>query len=179
MLIKSQDAENAAVLDTAKAMCAAIRTAPKTKGQDYVDSCIVTGDEKEALAVKMEEIGKEYDLAFFLRDAGCVRQSGAVVLAGVKNVRRGLDALCQYCGHPGCKACEEAGGECVYGPIDLGIAVGSAVALAADRHIDNRVLFSAGRAAAALGLPGEGYGCVLGIPLAAAGKSPFFDRKYK
>jgi uncharacterized ferredoxin-like protein len=59
---------------------------------------------------------------------------------------------------------------------DLGIAVGSAVSVAADHRIDNRVMFSVGRAALKLGLlPDDVVNCY-GIPLSISSKSIFFDR---
>ena len=76
-----------------------------------------------------------------------------------------------------CADCADKGGVCVYDPMDLGIAIGSAVAAAADDRVDNRVLFSAGRAAMSLGLMGEDVHMVMGIPLSVKGKNPFFDRK--
>ena len=166
-----------AALHVAQEMCAAIRTAPKTRGLDYIDCCIVTGDELQALANKMEELGNATGASSLIRDAGNVRVSHAVVLAGVRNVYRGLKGLCRYCGFADCDACSNAGGTCVYGPMDLGIAVGAAVALAAAHHIDNRVMFSAGRAAMELGYLDKEFGCVLAIPLSVSGKSPYFDRK--
>ena len=177
MLYTSKEAEQAAILTVAQEMCAAIRTAPKTQGKDYLDCCIVTGGELAELARKMEELGRDFGQAFLIRDAGNLRSSTAAVLIGVKNVYHGLNQLCRYCGFESCSACSAAAGECVYGPIDLGIAVGSAVALAADHRIDNRVMFSVGRAAKDRGYLAPEYGCVLGIPLCAAGKSPYFDRK--
>ena len=62
---------------------------------------------------------------------------------------------------------------------DVGIAIGSAAAAAADARVDNRVMFSVGRAARSLGLLGASVTLVLGIPLSVSGKSPFFDRKPK
>ena len=38
-------------------------------------------------------------------------------------------------------------------------------------------MFSVGKAAASLGLPGEKCQMVVGIPLSVSGKSPYFDRK--
>ena len=95
----------------------------------------------------------------------------------MKNVRRGLGAFCGYCGMDGCDACAQAGAECAFGPMDLGIALGSAVALASDAHIDNRLMYSAGRAAMELGILPPEYGCCVAIPLSVSGKSPYFDRK--
>ena len=177
MVYTSKQAEEAAVLQTANAICAAIRTAPKTSGRDFVESCIVTGNDLEQLACRMEELADSSGAAFLRRDAGNVRVSGAVVLAAVKNVYRGINGLCQYCGHADCAACSEVGGECIYGPLDLGIALGSAVSLAADARVDNRIMFSAGRAAMDLHFLPEGYGCCIAIALSVSGKSPYFDRK--
>ena len=59
----------------------------------------------------------------------------------------------------------------------LGIAAGSAAGVAADARIDNRIIFSAGRAALSLKLMGDRVKVILSIPLSATGKSPYFDRK--
>ncbi|MDR3210388.1 MAG: ferredoxin domain-containing protein, partial [Planctomycetota bacterium] len=61
--------------------------------------------------------------------------------------------------------------------IDLGIGTGSAVALAADRRVDNRVMFSAGQAGVNLKLFSPRVTAALGIPLSVSKKSPFYDRK--
>ena len=107
-------------------------------------------------------------MVFFL-DA---RGGGAVPVEREKAARRG--AALRY----SCSACAGAGGVCVYDPLDLGIAIGSAAAVAAERHIDNRIMFSCGRAANSLGLL-DGAPLIMGIPLSVTGKSPFFDRKPK
>ena len=70
----------------------------------------------------------------------------------------------------------EAGARCAYTGIDLGIAVGSAVSTATDARVDNRIMFSIGRAAQEMHLLGEDVCQIMGIPLSASGKSPFFDR---
>ena len=70
-------------------------------------------------------------------------------------------------------------GLCGWDALDVGIALGSAAAAAADARVDNRVMFSVGRAARSLGLLGASVTLVLGIPLSVSGKSPFFDRKPK
>ena len=100
MLYSSHDAEQAHILTTAQAMCAAARTAPKTKGQDYLDTCIVTGDDLEPLAAKMEELSDAHNAAFLRRDAGNVRKSGAVVLLGAKNVPMGSTACVNTAASP-------------------------------------------------------------------------------
>lgn len=177
MLIKSKDAELAAVLNVANAVCAAARTAPKACRIDHLDTAVLTGGDKDALAAQMKKIGKSLgeDGKFFVRDANNVDASLAVVLIGAKYLPRGLDKMCRLCGFANCEACVKAGASCVFTAIDLGIALGSAVSLIADARIDNRIMFTIGKAAAALGLLGE-HKMIMGIPLAVSGKTPFFDR---
>ena len=67
---------------------------------------------------------------------------------------------------------------CAMNTIDVGIAVGSACATAADLRLDTRVMYSVGYAALKLGwMPGCNY--IIGIPVSASSKNPFFDRKRK
>lgn len=176
MFIQENQAEEEALLQTAKAMCQAVRTAPKAKGLDFVHTAILTGEEKEKLADEMERLADVFQYQFFHRDADNLRQAQAVVLIGQENMIRGLNAGCQFCGFESCKACLEAGGKCAYTAMDLGIAIGSAVSVATDAHVDNRVMFSVGRAAMEMKLLGEKVCQMVGIPLSVSGKSPFFDR---
>ena len=179
MIYNSNDMELRAVMDTAQAMCAAARTAPKARGFDRIVTAVLTGEDKDALAAEMERMGAEMSADFFVRDGGNLRAAQAIVLIGIRESKRGLGSICGYCHFADCAECARQDGVCVYDPVDVGIAVGSAAAVAADRRVDNRVLFSAGRAAISLGTLGEGVGQVFGIPLSVSGKSPFFDRKKK
>lgn len=176
MICHSQDAETSGILHVAQGMCVAARTAPKARGIDHTDACYLIGKEQDALAAEMERLGKEQDLAFFIRDAENVRNSEAVVLIGTSTGQRGLNEACQYCNHEDCAECARENGLCAYDPMDLGIALGSAVGVAAAAHVDNRIMFSVGKAAISLGYLGEAMTMVLGIPLSAKGKSPYFDR---
>lgn len=176
MFYNSETLEEQAVLNTAQRMCAAARTAPKAKGVDHIVTATITGDEKEKLAVEMERIGETEGVGFFVRDAGCVREAAAVVLIGTTMGVRNVP----YCGLCGFKDCEENiknDGVCSFDPGDLGIAMGSAVSIAADDRVDNRIMFSAGKAIVNLKLLGDDVGIAYGIPLMAKGKDAFFDRK--
>jgi uncharacterized ferredoxin-like protein len=156
-------------------MCAAARTAPKARGIDHIQTLVVTGEEMEALAVEMDRLGAELDAPSFIRDAKNVRESQAVVLIGTRLKQRGLD--CGYCGFPTCAACRDAGAACVFDPLDQGIALGSAVSVAADNRIDNRVFYSAGRAALTLKLMDADVRLIMAVPLSATRKSVYYDRK--
>ena len=177
MLYISQEMETRAALEAAAKICAAARTAPKAKGVDRIHTLTLTATEKDAVADEMERFGAEHNAAFFLRDAGNVRAASALVLIGIEEGVRGLNDLCGYCHHANCIACRTANGVCVYDPMDVGIALGSAAAAAADCRVDSRILFTAGRAALSLGLMGENVRLIYGLPVSVSGKSPFFDRK--
>jgi len=176
MFINSQKAEEQAILNLAYAVCAAARTAPKACGIDHIDTAILTGEDMQKVADEMRRLGETIPAPFFIRDAVNVDASGAVVLIGIKYEPRGLNKRCTLCGFSDCDACTAAGATCIFTGIDLGIALGSAVAMAADSRVDNRIMFTIGKAAASLGLMGE-YKLIMGIPLSVSGKSPFFDRK--
>lgn len=158
-------------------MCAAARTAPKAKGIDNLSTLVISGKEKEALAREMRRLAKEHTIPFFERDAGNVDVAQAVVLFGQKTIQLNIP-ICGYCGFEDCKANVKAGGACAISVGDLGIAVASAVSVAAAHHIDNRVMFSAGRSALSLDLfQDKNITMAYGVPLSVSGKSPFFDRK--
>lgn len=175
MIFTEQEKRRSAIETVAEKMMIAARTAPKARGTDNLSICMVTGEDILKLAAELEKLGKEAGLDFFLRDSACVASSEAVVLIGTANKPLGLD--CGYCGFPSCAAKCSASPmtPCIFNSNDLGIAVGSAVSVAADNRVDNRVMFSAGVAASSLGmLPECCY--ILAIPLSCSGKSRFFDR---
>ncbi|MBR2572545.1 MAG: ferredoxin [Clostridia bacterium] len=179
MTYRAEELEMQAVLQVAAQMCAAARTAPKARGVDCIHTLVVTGQEKDSLAEELRRLGNEMEIAFYLRDADCLDKSQAVVLIGSEREYRGLGSPCAYCGHGSCEGCAQAGGHCVYGPMDLGIALGSAVGAAADHRVDNRILYSAGKAALSLRMMDENVDIIMAVPLSVTGKSPFFDRKKK
>jgi uncharacterized ferredoxin-like protein len=140
---------------------------------------VLSGAEKDALADRMDEIAeREFkDTSnIFPRDAKNLRLAQAVVLIGVKRNYAGLK-FCSYCGFENCKKCEEAGGRCAYNMMDLGIASGSAVSIASDDRVDNRIMYSIGKAAAEMDYSNNSV-VWLGIPVSVSGKNIFFDRKY-
>lgn len=173
---RSKDLEKAAVKDVAEFMAVAARTAPKTRGIDNID-VVVLEDKAElaALAAKMRELSKSLNRPSMDRDSAPIETLNAVVVVGVRANPAGLD--CDFCGHKTCAGLTKSGGVCAYNSIDLGIAVGSAVSLAADFRVDSRVMYSIGKACLELGHFDRSVRSALGIPLSSTGKNPFFDRK--
>lgn len=149
MILDSKSVETETAINIAKLMLVAARTAPKARGEDSIKTMILTEEDKNKLSKVMEEIGRG-------RDAKNVQDSDAVVLIGVK------------LGKP------EEWGSFRAKLIDLGIAIGSAVKIASDLNIDNRIMYSVGQAAMKMGLMDADE--VQGIPISIKGKNIFFDR---
>lgn len=175
MILNERDIRHEHVLHVAKQMMTAARTAPKGKGIDIIETIIITDGEIEQLSAKMIAMVEEHGMKFFLRDADNILQAECIVLIGTREQTQGLN--CGHCGFATCAARSE-GVPCALNSIDLGIAIGSACATAADCRVDTRVMFSAGLAAQRLGWLKE-CKMVMAIPVSASSKNPFFDRKPK
>lgn len=175
-MIKSSQLEKAAALQVAQLMAAAARTAPKGRGIDNIEVfAIDEGDTKDDLIDKMLEIAKEEARPSLERDANNITGAHAILVIGVKSAPAGLN--CRYCGYSKCEELKNKGGVCAFNSMDLGIATSSAAAIASQFHIDNRLMYSIGRAAMDLKLFTSDVKQALGIPLSVTGKNPYFDRK--
>ena len=175
MIKTMEKCERDAAMRVADLMVSAAISAPKGSGRDTVVAMVVSGEEKDTLRDAMLELGKEYNEEFIVRDAGNVDRSICVVLIGCKSTPFGLDN-CSMCGFKNCGEMKKAGTNCVFNVTDLGIAVGSAVSIAADNRIDNRVMYSAGKGALKAGMLPTDVRIAYGIPLSLGSKSIFFDR---
>lgn len=176
MIYPQLEMEQTAILQTAAKMCAAARTAPKANGTDSIVTLVLTGEDKDRLAEAMEAHGIRHpeQKAWYDRDAGNVRASGAVVLIGAKHLYRDANH-CGMCGFGDCGNCAANGGRCLFTGIDLGVALGAAARAASEDYVDSRIMFSIGKAAMDMGLQ-EGI-IWHGIPLSVSSKSGYFDRK--
>jgi uncharacterized ferredoxin-like protein len=176
MLITEQESRRAAVETAAQQMLTAARTAPKGKGRDTLALAAAYDDTLTAIADKLDEMGKNLHIPFFFRDAKNIRQSQAAVLIGTTVEPLGLPH-CGFCGMENCETKNKHSRvPCAMNTVDLGIAIGSAVAVAARLCVDTRIMFSAGKAATELGLLGNGVKIAFAIPLSCSSKNPFFDR---
>ena len=175
MIQNERELRHETVLHIARQMMTAARTAPKGKGIDIVEVALVTGDDLKTLSNRMVALAEEQGMKFFLRDADNILSAECVVLIGTREQAQGLN-----CGHCGYALCGDrpAGVPCAINTVDVGIAIGSACATAADNRVDTRVMFSAGLAAQRLNWL-EGCRQVFAIPVSASSKNPFFDRKPK
>jgi len=186
-IIAGKKAETEGVLAVANAMAVAARTAPKARGDDAIETLIVHGEELKTLSQAMKAHGEGSRFRdTFNRDAGNVENSQAVLLIGLVDLRpkkpdKPLD--CGACGHKNCAGFLKAeksegvafpGPVCAFQSIDLGIALGSACAVAARFHVDNRMMYTIGGPARKLAWMSSHI--IIGIPLSCSGKNIYFDR---
>lgn len=176
MIENERNIRHQLVLDAARRMMLAARTAPKGKGIDIIEIGVATDDDILRLSDEMLRIAADTGLKFFLRDAENIKSAEAIVLLGTRQQVQGLN--CAHCGFATCAEKPEMV-PCAINSVDLGIAIGSACATAADLRVDTRVMFSAGLAAQHLHFLGEECRCVMAILVSASSKNPFFDRKPK
>jgi uncharacterized ferredoxin-like protein len=182
-LIEGRTLERQSVLETAKVMLVAARTAPKTGGVDDILTCLVDGDELTSIAKTMDEIGDEKGIEGFHRDAKNLKDSDAVILIGVRGGNKyGLN--CGACGYNTCVEFERieksegsyfVGPTCLFKALDLGIALGSAAKMASVLNVDNRIMCRIGAAAVRLRMLPEAT-VIMGITVSAKGKSIYYDR---
>ena len=175
MRINERDIRHEHLMFVGRQMMTAARTAPKGKGIDIIETIMVTGEDIAILSSTMREMYETNGLKFFLRDADNILSAEAIILIGTREQAQGLN-----CGHCGFSKCLDRtqGVPCALNTVDVGIAIGSACATAADLRVDSRVMFSAGLAAQQLNWLSD-CTCVMAIPISASSKNPFFDRKSK
>ncbi len=162
------------LVSVAYKMVIAATTAPKAKGLNCLDYTIITREEISLLSEEMKKIGQISEQHFFIRDAENILKAPVVVLIGAKIQPINLKE-CRYCGYPDCGH-KLSDSPCAHNITDLGIALGAAVSVAANFHIDNRIMFSAGKASLSLNLFASKIAIAYAIPLSVSNKNIFFDR---
>ena len=169
MVIDERECRREEMAAIARQIMIAGRTAPKGKGIDIIEIVTVTGETIAELAGAVRDASAATGMKFFLRDAENIRQADAVILVGSCSSVMSLN--CGYCVAKN----EHPDVPCAINMTDLGIAIGSMTAKAADLRVDSRVMFSVGFAARRIGLLTDCH-AVYAIPLSASSKNPFFDR---
>jgi len=154
----------------AELMAISARTAPKAKGEDFIDLKILSGKQLKVLSKAMLDHARKANDPMWKRDGTCIMRSGAVLLVGIRDpVNKKRKAS-----RSTVKGDVFAENERARRFIDLGIALGSAAKTASILNVDNRIMWRAGEMARRIGLL-KSY-VVIGIPLSASGKNIFFDR---
>ena len=176
-ILKEEILKDESIEAIGRNMMIAARTAPKGRGKNTLELLLVTGRHISDLAEIMHELGDKTGAHFYHRDAENLKESKAILLLGTEIKTLGLNEACQLCGFSNCSEKDKfPNTPCVFNTGDLNLAIGSAVSIASDFKIDNRVMFTVGKAAIKAGLFEREIRIAYGIPLSATSKNPFFDR---
>ena len=178
-MLYEQDILHDRLLAVAQDMIVAARTAPKGKGVDSLFACVVTRAEIPALRERMLALYETTQAPVFRVNGEDISKAACIVVLGARNLSLGLK-YCGFCGYADCAEREQSGrGRCAFAVGDLGIAIGSAVAIAADRRVDTRIMYSIGYTMMHFKMLPAEVVVAHGIPLSASSKNPFFDRIIK
>lgn len=114
MIQNERDCRHEHVLDVARQMLTAARTAPKGKGIDVIEAALVTGEDIKKLSEKMVAMVEEHGMKFFLRDADNILQAECVIIIGTREQAQGVELrslwLSNLCrAFRGCAMCLEYG----------------------------------------------------------------------
>ncbi len=175
-----EDIREENVLDIAKKMSMAARTAPKGKGVDNLFIAIFTKDKLNNISNNMIAYAEKNNApGFFIRDAKNLLAADCMLVLGTK-----IQAMnvfpCGYCGFNDCSEKNQYKNiPCAFNTGDLGIAVGSAVDIASKFHVDNRIMFSVGKYLVESNILPSDIKIAYAILLSSSKKNPFFDRKKK
>jgi len=83
MVSLNPELEQNVLIEVAKRMCIAARTAPKANGKDFLITAILSGEELKPLQEEMKRYGEENHFQYFIRDAENI-EGKVVVLIGTK-----------------------------------------------------------------------------------------------
>ena len=177
-IFHEEELRGEAIIEVAKKMMTAARTAPKGKGADNIVVTLLKKDGIKEVSDKLKEMAHRNNLPdFFLRDAVSILSADAMIILGTRIRSMGL-ALCGMCGFSNCAEKNmHPEHPCVFNSGDLGIAIGSAVSVAMDNRVDNRIMYTVGQALLEMCVLAKEVRIIYGIPLSISGKNPFFDRK--
>jgi len=177
-IFHEQELREEAIFEVARRMMLAARTAPKAHGADNVVIAMLREDGIKEVSDKLKEMVSRDNLPdFFLRDAVNILSAKAMVILGTRIASIGLRP-CGMCGFSDCaEKNKHPDHPCVFNTGDLGIAIGSAVSVAMDNRVDNRIMYTVGQALLEMRIFEKNIKVIYGIPLSISGKNPFFDRR--
>ena len=169
MIINERETRKEYMLEAAKQIMLAARTAPKGKGVDIIEIITLSDEDIDAVSEELLRLAEKTGMKFLIRDSENIQSADAMIVIGTRQAPQGLN--CAYCGYATC-AEKPQDTPCAINSID------AACAKAADLRVDSRVMFSAGWAVERLDLLKNCRQCIA-IPISASSKNPFFDRKPK
>ena len=86
MIINERESRHEQVLNVARQMMTAARTATKGKGVDIIEFALVTDEDIKKLSEQLISLSEEKGMKFFLRDADNILSAECVLLIGTREL---------------------------------------------------------------------------------------------
>lgn len=175
-MIQEDELIKKGIEDVAAKMLVAARTAPKGRGLNTLAAVCLQAEEIKKVSDQLKALGERLDIPAFVRDAENICAAHCLLLIGTRIQSLGLKK-CGMCGFQDCNEKDRYPTvPCAFNTGDLGIAIGSAVSIAADNRVDNRIMYTVGQAVLEMDIFPPDIKVIYAIPLSATRKNPFFDR---
>ena len=86
MIENERESRHEHILNVARQMMTAARTAPKGKGVDIIEIAMVTDSNIRILSETMKQMYEDNGLKFFLRDADNILDAECIILIGTREL---------------------------------------------------------------------------------------------
>ena len=123
MIINERETRKEYMLEAAKQIMLAARTAPKGKGVDIIEIITLSDEDIDAVSEELLRLAEKTGMKFLIRDSENIQSADAMIVIGTRQAPQGLN--CAYCGYATC-AEKPQDTPCAINSIDVGIAIGSA-----------------------------------------------------
>lgn len=121
MIINERETRKEYMLEAAKQIMLAARTAPKGKGVDIIEIITLSDEDIDAVSEELLRLAEKTGMKFLIRDSENIQSADAMIVIGTRQAPQGLN--CAYCGYATC-AEKPQDTPCAINSIDVGIAIG-------------------------------------------------------
>ena len=100
MIINERETRKEYMLEAAKQIMLAARTAPKGKGVDIIEIITLSDEDIDAVSEELLRLAEETGMKFLIRDSENIQSADAMIVIGTRQAPQGLN--CAYCGYATC-----------------------------------------------------------------------------
>ena len=101
MIINERETRKEYMLEAAKQIMLAARTAPKGKGVDIIEIITLSDEDIDAVSEELLRLAEKTGMKFLIRDSENIQSADAMIVIGTRQAPQGLN--CAYCGYATCR----------------------------------------------------------------------------
>ena len=100
MIINERETRKEYMLEAAKQIMLAARTAPKGKGVDIIEIITLSDEDIDAVSEELLRLAEKTGMKFLIRDSENIQSADTMIVIGTRQAPQGLN--CAYCGYATC-----------------------------------------------------------------------------